>query len=96
MPRDPYFILGVERDVTQDEIAAACCAPFTVFMGASTGAMPGRAAGWLRKAANADRLLHRRKSVQSSAHGLLGAGPDGRAREIDYAKALGHGHELLG
>jgi hypothetical protein len=28
----------------------ACCAPFTIAMGASTGAMLGSAAGWIRKA----------------------------------------------
>jgi hypothetical protein len=31
-------------------LQVACCAPFTIAFGASTGAMLGRAAGWLRKA----------------------------------------------
>ena len=37
----------------------ACCAPFTIFMGASTGAMLGSAAGWLRKAGSFRVQSHR-------------------------------------
>jgi len=37
----------------------ACCAPFTIFMGASTGAMLGSAAGWLRKAGSFHVQSHR-------------------------------------
>ena len=39
----------------------ACCAPFTIFMGASTGAMLGSAAGWLRKAGSFRVQSHRSK-----------------------------------
>ena len=37
----------------------ACCAPFTIFMGASTGAMLGSAAGWIRKAGSFRVQSHR-------------------------------------
>jgi len=37
----------------------ACCAPFTTFMGASTGAMLGSAAGWIRKAGSFRVQSHR-------------------------------------
>jgi hypothetical protein len=37
----------------------ACCAPFTIAMGASTGAMLGSAAGWIRKAGSFRVRSHR-------------------------------------
>lgn len=37
----------------------ACCAPFTIFIGASTGAMLGSAAGWIRKAGSFRVQSHR-------------------------------------
>ena len=37
----------------------ACCAPFTIFIGASTGAMLGSAAGWIRKAGSFRVPSHR-------------------------------------